>query len=253
LSEACPRCLGSGFEVRAGEDGVERARPCACRDRRREELLLAAARIPRRYEHCSFDNFEIHDPAQGRVLQIARRFARDYAVGERGLLLAGPCGAGKTHLAVSILRALILERGVRGLFYDFQDLLKEVQASYNPVNQTSEMSVLQPVFTAEVLVLDDLGAQKPTAWVRDTVGHIITNRYNDRRTTMFTTNRGSAPPEDAARRPGREIAEASLADQIGVRLHSRIYEMCHVVDFRGPDYRKLAKHPGLGALMRGPG
>ena len=210
---------------------------------------MTAARIPRRYEHCSFDNFEIHHDSQRAAVQIAHRFVREYTQGEGGLLFAGACGTGKTHLAVSMLRALVADRGVRCLFYDFQDLLKEIQSSYSPANQTSEMSILQPVFTAEVLVLDDLGAQKPTAWVRDTVGHIINNRYNNRRTTLFTTNRPDPVPEE---RSGRSGAEASLIDQIGVRLHSRIYEMCHVVPFRGTDYRKTFKHPGLRSRMKGP-
>ncbi|MGD8376559.1 MAG: ATP-binding protein [Acidobacteriota bacterium] len=248
-SEACPRCLGTGFEVREGEDGIQRARPCGCRDQEREGRLLTAARIPRRYEHCSFDNFEVHDPSQGVAGQIARRFVKDHPAGEGGLLFVGPCGTGKTHLAVSILKALVHERGIRCMFYDFQDLLKEIQSSYSPVNRTSEMSILMPVFTAEVLVLDDLGAQKPTAWVRDTVGHIVNNRYNDRRTTLFTTNRHDGPQEERGGRPG---TEATLLDQIGARLHSRIYEMCHVVRFQGEDYRKRFKHPGLRSRMKGP-
>ena len=245
--DACPRCLGTGFEIRAGEDGVDRARPCPCRDQRREGVLVDGSRIPRRYEHCSFDNFEIHDESQGTASQMARRFVREFPSGDGGLLFVGACGTGKTHLAVSILKALVLERGVRCLFYDFQDLLKEIQASYNPVNRTSEMSVLMPVFTAELLVLDDLGAQKPTAWVRDTIGHIINNRYNNRRTTLFTTNRPDPAPEARGK-----SSEATLLDQIGVRLHSRIYEMCHVVPFRGTDYRKSTKHPGLRFRMKGP-
>jgi DNA replication protein DnaC len=248
----CPRCFGTGFETVTTDDGVTRARPCTCRDQRREELLERAARIPRRYEHCSFENFETHSDSQGAAYRVARRFVKDFPVGEMGLLITGPCGTGKTHLAVGLIRALMSERGVPCLFYDFQDLLKEIQGSFSPVKGVSEMEILQSVFTADVLVLDDLGAQKPTLWVRDTVGHIINNRYNNRRTTLFTTNRSDPSPANGAATRGREPVEATLVDQIGERIHSRIYEMCHVVRVSGQDYRKQYKHPGLRSRIEGP-
>jgi DNA replication protein DnaC len=251
--EPCPHCFGTGYQVQAGEDGVERARPCRCRDRQRETALVRAARIPRRYEHCSFENYESHHEAQEAARQFARRFVKEFPLGEMGLLFTGPCGTGKTHLAVAILKALLRDRGLHCLFYDFQDLLKEIQASYSPVSHSSEMDILQPVFTCDVLVLDDLGAQKPTAWVRDTVGHIINNRYNSRRVILFTTNRKDIPEDEPrAARPG-DRSNATLLDQIGHRIHSRVYEMCRVVPIEGPDYRKLTRQPGLRSLLAGPG
>ena len=77
----------------------------------------------------------------------------------KGLLFTGSIGVGKTHLAVGVLRRLVQERGVRGLFCDYRELLKSIQNSYNPQVQTTELELLKPVFAAEVLVLDDLGAQ----------------------------------------------------------------------------------------------
>jgi len=250
--ETCKHCHGTGFEVRGADDGVNRASRCGCRDARREALLVSAAAIPRRYEHCTLDGFENHHASQGQALQLARRFVKEYPMGDAGLLLTGPCGSGKTHLVVGILRALILERGARCLFYDFQDLLKEIQSSYSPVSQASETEILKPVFDADVLVLDDLGAQKPTAWVRDTVAHIINNRYNDRRTTLFTTNRPDAVETRPAARGRLESGEATLLDQIGERIHSRLYEMCVVVPLDGDDYRRTFKHPGVRSQMEGP-
>jgi len=73
----------------------------------------------------------------------------------------GTCGVGKTHLSVAILRELIEKKGVPCLFYEFGSLMKEIQNSYSPVSQTSELTVLAPVMEAEVLVLDELGAAKP--------------------------------------------------------------------------------------------
>ncbi|MFM8392451.1 MAG: ATP-binding protein, partial [Acidobacteriota bacterium] len=120
------------------------------------------------------------------------------------------------------------EKGVRCLFYDFRDLLNEIQDSYNPVSKATELRVLEPVYQADVLVLDELGASKPTDWVRDTMTQIINTRYNDRKVTIFTTNYLDDPPSNA---------EESLTDRVGVRLRSRLYEMCKVVRVKGADYR----------------
>ena len=81
--------------------------------------------------------------------------------GDKGLLIIGKIGTGKTHLAVGIIKELILNRGISCLFYDYRELLKEIQNSYNATVQTTELDVLRPVFETDVLVLDELGAVKP--------------------------------------------------------------------------------------------
>jgi DNA replication protein DnaC len=141
----------------------------------------------------------------------------------------GPCGVGKTHLSAAILRGLI-EKGIPCLFYESGALLKEIQSSYNPVSQTSESKVLVPVYETEVLVLDELGATKPTDWVRDTMMQIINTRYNDKKLTIFTTNYLDIQ---------RYGHEETLEERIGIRLRSRLYEMCKTVIIEGDDYRKV--------------
>src|SRR5580693_1246598 len=105
---------------------------------------------------------------------------------ENGLLLMGPCGVGKTHLVVSAMKEIVL-RGHSGLFYDYRELLKEIQDSYNAESQSTEMSVLEPVLKTEILVLD-VGSSKPSPWALETVGHILNTRYNEKRVTLLTTN-----------------------------------------------------------------
>lgn len=233
----CEYCQGTGWEPVDGR-GV---RPCRCRRQIRHEQYLAAAHIPRRYENCSFDNYRPQGNnitfdevfrSQSHALNDAQKLVREYPVFDLGILFMGPCGVGKTHLAVATLRALV-DKGIRCLFYDFRDLLKEIQDSYNPVSQATELRVLEPVYQADVLVLDELGASKPTDWVRDTMTQIINTRYNDRKVTIFTTNYLDDPELST---------EETLTDRVGVRLRSRLYEMCKVVKIKGADYRTLVNN-----------
>jgi DNA replication protein DnaC len=225
----CRFCFGTGMEVVAGRG----ARRCRCRTKNSQAKLLEAARIPRRYEQCSLQNYFPTKGKfytnQGNAFRYAYTLARTYPAVDRGLVFMGPVGVGKTHLSVAIIRDLIEKKGIPCLFYEFGSLLKEIQNSYNPISQTSELKVLAPVFEADVLVLDELGASKPTDWVRDTMMQIINTRYNDKKLTIFTTNY-----LDKHRKEGDEILE----DRIGVRLRSRLYEMCKTVHIEGEDYRK---------------
>jgi len=238
----CPECGGTGYAIHTAEDGVARAKRCSCGWVDRIETLLKDTRIPKRYRNCSFDSYDTLKPSLERAKIQVQRFVEEYPMHDFGLLLLGPCGVGKTHLAAAALTFLVREKGVSGMFYDFRDLLKEIQASYNAVSGTTEMAILQPIFSAEVLVLDDLGATKMTDWVRDTLSHIINNRYNERRVTIVTTNL-----EDEVTTPSRgdeRVRERPLLrDQIGDPLRSRLYEMCEVIDLTGgEDYRRTVKH-----------
>lgn len=167
-----------------------------------------------------------------RALMAARKFVEEYPVVDVGLLLLGRCGVGKTHLAVAALKELI-NKGIPALFYDFRDLLKEIQDSYNPNTHNSELKILAPVFEAEVLVLDELGASKPTEWVQETMTHIINKRYNDKKVTIFTSNYLDIPLGSSY--------DETLTDRVGVRLRSRLHEMCRHLLIEGDDYRELIK------------
>ncbi len=166
-----------------------------------------------------------------------------------GLLFVGSVGVGKTHLAVGILKALIRDKGVPCLFCDYRELLKSIQNSFNSSVQATEMGILRPVFDAEVLVLDELGAVRSTEWVFDTVNYILNSRYNENKTTIITTNFPDKPEQareednnprsySAADRAARR---ETLGDRIGERMRSRLHEMCKKVEMEGPDFRLHSK------------
>ncbi len=226
---SCPTCGGAGWLLET-VDGSKQARPCACRVAEIKREKLEAARIPERYRACNLENFNPLKSAElARAKAIAREFIDVYPAVEAGLLLVGPSGLGKTHLACAILSELVLTKGVRGLYVDFSDLLLKIQSTFRPDADSSKEALIAPITDAELLVLDELGASRPHAWVLDVLYNLLNTRYNQKRITIATSNYGDeAEPGERDR----------LEDRLNYRLRSRLYEMCLTVPLRGDDFRK---------------
>jgi DNA replication protein DnaC len=239
----CAKCEGTGW-VLAEAEGKQIARRCDCYFERKTQALGEQSRIPRRYQNCSLANFEVHNDSHKDALKISKQFVKNYPVQEVGLLFIGPCGVGKTHLAVAIIRELIEKKNVPCSFYDFRELIRDIQSTFTPDSNLSETEVLAPVFEHEVLVLDELGAKRTTAWVEETVFYIINQRYNQKKLTIFTSNYLDTEEEADGRDSFYKKGGDTLVDRIGVRLRSRLYEMCKIVEMWGDDYRKMAKQAG---------
>ncbi len=245
---ACPLCQDTGWKVAVSAAAEGKAQPCDCRRQRERERMLEQAGIPARYVSCLLENFEIQPPGAAaspslrQALGKARAFVEDYIVRGRrtGLLLSGPCGVGKTHLGVGMVQKLMLDYAIPCRFADHRELLKRIQATYDPRHPQTEAAVIGPYLDAEVLLLDDLGVGRATEWALETLHYILNARYSRNRTTLITTNY-----EDELPRPGGSEAgelnlgrPLTLAQAVGERLRSRLYEMCEPLPMRGDDFRR---------------
>lgn len=263
------------------DGGAGRARACSCRDRDAVARLLEAAGIPPRYRHCRLSNFQVSSASASMRDQLtqARTIAQQYAEGflleggrfrESGLLLFGPPGAGKTHLGVGVLVDVVERYRVHARFAEFTSLIHQIQATFDPGSPESKREILDPLVGAELLVLDELGSQQPTPWVRDVLYLIINHRYTHRLPTLFTTNYlldagpgRSGKPKPASPRSvplsldrGRDAElppvpaeEKLLASRLPAMLVSRLYEMAQPVALSAAeDFRR--EHKVHGAYHR---
>ena len=237
----CPLCDDTGWRpIDEASTGARRVARCDCWREQVGQQRLADANIPKRYQHCTLDSFLAYNESLDRAVAHARRLVQAFPAATVGLFFEGQPGVGKTHLAVAVLKQIVQQTGARGLFYDTRDLLRIIRSTYDPSIRTTELEILRPVMTADLLVLDDLGAEKTSEWVEETMNLIVNTRYSERRLTIFTSNYPDIPDDTEPN---------SLLFRIGDRMRSRLHEMCEFIVLDAADYRERPANAGTDDLI----
>ncbi len=245
----CEVCAGLGHTIEEDERGYSTQVPCGCAGFMRRIKLLNDAGIPGKFADTQFQTYKPFDDSQSLALRMAKDFVTDFGPEVKGVLFMGQPGLGKTHLAVSIIKALIMDREIECKFVDFFQLLSDIRHGYS--NDLSEQALINPYVNAPVLVIDELAKGRNTEWEQAMLDQIITSRYNAAdRVTLFTTNHEDNPaeadPNTTASSEGRVNLSRSYADKasptrlperLGPRIYSRLTEMCRFVKLEGEDYR----------------
>ncbi len=238
----CPRCVGTGFVAASTEHRAPRRR-CHC------QVVLARLRafdnigIPARHAESSRANFVPQTREQTAVLGVVSKYLAAYCPGQenRGLVLHGDVGRGKTHVMVALLRELVMRHGVTAKFVEFSHLLADLKSGFDVGRGVS--AVLDPLVQVDVLGIDELGKGRNTEFEGTVVDELVSRRYNAARPILATTNYG--PTAATRRRTGNAAAVAlkteaplALIDRIGDRVFSRLCETCDFVPLTGEDYRE---------------
>jgi DNA replication protein DnaC len=206
---------------------------------REASLRLTRAGIPPHFQGCALENFT-PDKDTTWALMAARRYVTEFLPGAgRGLLFTGTVGTGKTHLAAGIVRALIEDKGIQARFITVAELLEKLRASYGPDATETETQILKPILSADLVVIDELGASRSTDWVFDTVELLISRLYNKTAAVIVTTNFPNLAPGagQVQNEYARAVRPETLGDRIGARMFSRLQQMCTAVPIHGSDWR----------------
>ena len=249
--QVCPHCgreltaeffeFPPALQRKYGKPGEWYYHPCTpeCEkkiEQREWELMRRDARVgslveksglSKRLKSYTFSNFKPYvSPEAARAVERVEEYLGSWEENKeegKGLYLCGGVGTGKTHLAVAVLNEVVRKKRVPSLFVTVPELLDNLREAYNkPGRDLDEW--MDAVQNADFLVLDDLGSERVTEWVRERIFVIVNHRYREQLPTVFTSNVG---PKD-------------LAEQLGERTASRIIAMCEWIALEGDDYRETA-------------
>jgi DNA replication protein DnaC len=255
----CKVCGGRGhvlgqqeatFSKKVGSRTYDVLMPCSCTLRQKRVARYNAVGLPGVVAHATFDNYIPAKTQQDKARSAAMHFAHHYekAGGNKGFVLSGPVGTGKTHLLAATLAHLVLEVGVEARYVEISLLYATIRRGFQEGKSGGE--IIGPLSEVEVLAIDELGKGRGSPFEMETLDELIARRYNAHRTTLFATNYSLEPERKSARAVAgyhstddakNAVREAELLrERVGERIYSRLCEMCTFVELPKdtPDHRR---------------
>ncbi len=231
---SCQHCNGSGSVFLENERGYRYLERCEyCGITRLKIKRYNNAKIPSKFTRVlQSDDVDPLNKTQYEAMTAVKSFVDKYPE-EKGFLLMGGPGLGKTRLAVGAIAELTLKKAVECIFTDFFFLLGDLRRAYS--EGIPENEIIGPLINTEILVIDEMGKGKSSEWEQSILDQLISKRYNSSKKTLITTNYIAKELIGSKSEAGKtEILE----DRVGERIASRLYEMCTPLLIKGRDYRK---------------
>ena len=237
-SASCPLCKDTGWIAVSDERRARRARCTHVRLSHRITAFNEAA-IPARHAQSTRVSFvPAGEPMQG--FMAINAYLDRFEPGEenRGLVLHGQVGRGKTHLMIALLRDLIFRYGITARFVEFSHLVGDLKAGFDIGRGTH--ALLDPLVKVDVLAIDELGKGRNTEFEGTIVDELVSRRYNAAKPILSTTNYepGRATGRAAGNMARGATSVPTLVDRVGDRVYSRLRETCDFVPCKGTDYRE---------------
>ncbi|QRO00980.1 ATP-binding protein [Archangium violaceum] len=262
-SARCELCEGRGyayevreesFSAKVGPKRYEVLVPCVCQRRAKRLEHFNEVGLPGVMAHASFEGYRAFNEAQDRARNLAMHFAHHYdkAGVNKGFILSGPVGTGKTHLLAATLKHLVLEVGLEARYVEISLLYATIRRGFQEGKSGGE--IIGPLSEVEVLAIDEMGKGRGSQFEMETLDELIARRYNAARTTLFATNysleperRGTRAAAPSGYRSTEDTKSAAremelLRERVGERIYSRLCEMCNFVEFpkeTTPDQRRM--------------